>query len=278
MLRSMFSAVSGLRSHQTMMDVTGNNIANVNTAGYKSSRTTFQETLTQLVRGGTQGELGAGGAGGQNPMQVGLGVQVAATDLIFTQGASQVTGRPTDVAIQGDGFFVVQGPADSVFYTRAGAFTFDSEGQLVTPNGERVLAYGAGGGTGEPTQIVEVDFDQYTEVTIDAVGRVIARRSDTGEPEELFQLALARFPNTGGLERAGNGLFQPSQAAGEAIYGTPAGDDGHGALQAGTLEMSNVDLAAEFTNLILSQRGFQANARTITTSDELLQELVNLKR
>src|SRR6056297_1499504 len=134
MLRSMFSAVSGLRSHQTMMDVTGNNIANVNTAGYKSTRTTFQETLTQLIRGGTQGQTDE--AGGQNPMQIGLGVQVAATDLVFTQGASQVTGRSTDVAIQGEGFFTVQGPNNTTFFARAGAFSWDSEGQLVTPNGE----------------------------------------------------------------------------------------------------------------------------------------------
>ncbi len=278
MLRSMFSAVSGLRSHQTMMDVTGNNIANVNTAGYKATRTTFQETLTQLVRGGSQGQAGPAGAGGQNPMQIGLGVRVAATDLVFTQGASQVTGRDTDLAIQGDGFFVVQGPNDTTYYTRAGAFSWDSEGQLVTPNGERVLAYPAGGGTGEPTEVVQVDVDSYTDITIDATGRVVGRDTTTGEPTELFQLGLARFANTGGLERAGNGLFLPSLAAGDPVYGTPGGDDGHGAIQASTLEMSNVDLAQEFTNLILAQRGFQANARTISASDELLQELVNLKR
>ena len=288
MLRSMFSAVSGLRSHQTMMDVTGNNIANINTAGYKAQRTTFQETLTQLVRGGTQGQ--AGDAGGQNPMQVGLGVQVSATDLIFAQGASQVTGRPIDVAIQGDGFFVVQGP-NEVFYSRAGAFSWDSAGQLVTPNGEMVLGYPLDE-SGEPDPalpappapvpqpgtIVSIDPEEHTDVTIDSTGRVIGRNAETGEPDFLFQLGMARFANTGGMERAGNGLFRGSPAAGAAIYGTPGGDQGHGSLQAGTLEMSNVDLAAEFTNLILSQRGFQANARTITTSDELLQELVNLKR
>lgn len=297
MLRSMFSAVSGLRSHQTMMDVTGNNIANVNTSGYKSQRTTFQETLTQLVRGGTQGQPGgaggAGGAGGQNPLQVGLGVQVAATDLIFTQGASQVTGRATDVAIQGDGFFTVWGPNETTYFARAGAFSWDSEGQLVTPNGERVLAYqtNAAGDVlpavpvGNPPQaVVTVNPQEYTDVTIDSTGRVIGRSTGAnpgetaGEAVVLFQLAMARFANTGGLERSGNGLFSPSLAAGDPIYGTAGGDEGHGGLQAGTLEMSNVDLAAEFTNLIMAQRGFQANARTISTSDELLQELVNLKR
>jgi flagellar hook protein FlgE len=272
MLRSMFSAVSGLRSHQTMMDVTGNNIANVNTSGYKASRTTFQETLTQMVRGGT---AGAPGEGGQNPMQVGLGVQVAATDMVFTQGASQATGRPTDVAIQGDGMFVVQ-DGDATVYTRSGAFSFDSAGNLVTAGGQRVQGTAPGGGGGALNDI-NVNPANHTDITIGANGMVTGRRADNGELEDLFQVALARFPNVAGLERQGNGLFRDSPAAGAAIIDAP-GQEGLGALQAGTLEMSNVDLAQEFTNLILSQRGFQANARTISTSDELLQELVNLKR
>jgi flagellar hook protein FlgE len=272
MLRSMFSAVSGLRSHQTMMDVTGNNVANVNTAGYKATRTTFQETLTQIVRGGT---AGGPAQGGQNPMQLGLGAKVAATDLVFTQGASQVTGRPTDVAIQGDGFFVVERGGQQ-FFLRAGAFSLDDLGQLVAPGGELVQGY-APGGAGGPLGPIRVDPSVYNDVSIGADGTVTARRADDGTLEAVGQLALARFPNTGGLRRAGNGLFEADPAAGAAILGT-AGANGLGSLQGGTLEMSNVDLAQEFTNLILSQRGFQANARTITTSDELLQELVNLKR
>ncbi len=270
MLRSMFSAVSGLRSHQTMMDVTGNNIANVNTTGYKASRTTFQETLTQLVRGGTAGEVGD--QGGQNPMQIGLGTQIAATDMVFTQGASQATGRPTDVAIQGDGFFVVDDGGAEV-YTRSGAFSFDSVGNLTTPGGQMVLGFDGGGGL-TPIQVNPEDF---TDVTIGADGMVVGRSTDDGSLEDLGQLAMARFPNVEGLEREGNGLFRDSPAAGGRIL-DPPGEEGMGSLQAGTLEMSNVDLAQEFTNLIMSQRGFQANARTISTSDELLQELVNLKR
>jgi len=273
MLRSMFSAVSGLRAHQTMMDVTGNNVANVNTAGFKATRTTFQETLTQLVRGGTAGDVGAGGV---NPMQLGLGSAVGATDMVFTQGASQTTGRPTDVAIQGDGFFVVNSGGEE-FYARAGAFTFDSAGNLVTPAGERVQGWAEGNDPPDDRQDINVPPEDYTDVTIGANGTVTGRDTETGELEDLFQVAMARFPNTEGLERVGGGLFRDSPAAGEAIIST-AGTEGIGDLQAGTLEMSNVDLAQEFTNLILSQRGFQANSRTITTSDELLQELVNLKR
>ena len=269
MLRSMFSAVSGLRSHQTMMDVTGNNIANVNTTGYKASRTTFQETLTQLTRGGT---AGGGGAAGQNPMQVGLGTQIAATDMVFTQGASQATGRPTDVAIQGDGFFVVEQGGET-YYTRSGAFSFDSAGNLATPGGQFLRGENLmGGGAGN----IQIDPVAYTDVTIGADGTVTGRDAG-GVLQDLWRISMARFPNVEGLEREGNGLFRASPAAGGAIEGF-AGENGLGNLQAGTLEMSNVDLAQEFTNLIMSQRGFQANARTISTSDELLQELVNLKR
>src|SRR5438067_2506671 len=132
MMRSMFSGVAGLRAHQTMMDVVGNNIANVNTAGYKASQVTFQEALTQIMRGP---------AATVNPLQLGLGVKVAAIDPVFTQGASQVTGRATDLAIQGDGFFVVQHGGSGQLFTRAGAFSFDSSGNLTTANGANVMGW-----------------------------------------------------------------------------------------------------------------------------------------
>lgn len=270
MLRSMFSAVSGLRSHQTMMDVTGNNVANVNTAGYKASRTTFQETLTQLTRGGA---AGAAGQGGINPMQLGLGTQVASTDLIFTQGASQTTGRATDVAIQGDGFFIVRGLGDTDQYMRAGAFSVDGAGQLVTPGGYLVQGRLPDGTRGTIT----ITPDQ-NDLSIAADGTVQARDAD-GQLVVVGQLLLARFANPGGLVREGNGLFSaPAAGTAGALVEDVPGAEGLGILQAGMLEMSNVDLAQEFTNLILAQRGFQANARTISTSDEMLQELVNLKR
>lgn len=266
MLRSMFSGVSGLRAHQTMMDVVGNNIANVNTTGYKASRATFQEALTQTVRGAT----GAvpGDAGGINPMQLGLGARVASIDGVFTQGASQVTGRVTDLAIQGDGFFVVE-TNEGVRYTRAGAFTFDAIGQLVGPSGERVV-----GTDGNPIQVA--DLQTYVDVAIDARGRIIGR-DQNGVETQLGQVAIATLANPGGLDRVGGGLYAVTANSGAPDVGE-AGADGRGSLQAGTLEMSNVDLAQEFTNLILAQRGFQANSRTITASDEMLQDLVNLKR
>ncbi len=296
MLRSMFSAVSGLRSHQTMMDVTGNNVSNVNTAGFKSQRTTFQETLTQLLRGGTGG---AAGQGGQNPMQIGLGSQVGATDIVFTQGGTQTTGRATDVAIQGDGFFMVSAGGENVFM-RAGSFAFDSAGNLVGPGGE--VARGwivdldddldpnddllVNGDPLDPAQnapdLIQLgndpanDFSEFSDISIRADGKVVGRDND-GNVKLLAQLAMARFANPGGLENLGSGRFSATGNEGVMTVDL-AGNAGIGTLQSGALEMSNVDLAQEFTNLILAQRGYQANARTITSSDELLQELVNLKR
>lgn len=263
MLRSMFSAISGLRSHQTMMDVTGNNIANVNTTGYKSSRATFQEALTQVTRGATGPAAPA--QGGTNPFQVGLGVQVAGTDSNFGQGSVQTTGRATDLSINGDGFFAVQ-TAGGVAYTRAGAFSWDAAGNLVDANGQFVLAE-------DGTTPIEVDPTMYTDPQIGQDGTVSARDA-AGDRVAVpgMVVGVMTFPNPNGLVAVGNGLYQETDNSGAP------GTAGAGYLQSGTLEMSNVDLAAEFTNMIIAQRGFQANARTITSSDELLQELVNLKR
>ena len=274
MLRSMFSGVSGLRSHQTMMDVVGNNISNVNTAGYKSSRATFQEALTQVSRGATAPIANAGGV---NPMQIGLGTRVAAIDGSFAQGATQSTGRVTDVAIQGEGFFVVMMPGATgtdYRYTRAGAFNWDQpdaagNSRLVGPAGERVV-----GADGNP---IEVNLSLYSDVSIGNDGTISGVPVGGGASVVVGQIGIATFANANGLTRVGGSLFAASQNSGAANIG-PANIDGRGALQAGTLEMSNVDLAQEFTNLIMAQRGFQANARTITTSDEMLSELVNIKR
>lgn len=265
MLRSMFSAISGLRSHQTMMDVTGNNIANVNTSGYKSTRATFQEALTQVTRGATGGTPAAGGT---NPFQVGLGANVAGIDQNFSQGSVQTTGRTTDLSISGEGFFAVGDQAGVTSYTRSGAFNFDAEGYLVNANGKYVH-----GDTGP----VQVDLVNYSDPQIGSDGSVTAVNNATGTREDIDQITLARFVNPEGLARVGEGLYEETANSGGAAFDIP-GAGGNGSLQSGTLEMSNVDLAAEFTNMIIAQRGFQANARTITSSDEVLQELVNLKR
>ena len=410
MMRSMFAAVTGLRTHQTMMDVVGNNIANVNTPGFKASQVTFSETISQVLRGAA-GSSAVGSRGGINPAQIGLGVKVAAIDGVFTQGASQLTGRATDVSVQGEGFFIVESNGERL-YTRNGAFTFDELGNLVAAGGQRVqgwLADSAGnvdptrpiddlrlalgeviapvvtsevtlagnlsadalvgdsrttalnvfdslgnahevtftftktavddwsvdasiGGTsfsltpasvqfgvnGEVVSPTTLNFSGFTPpgaapLTFDALldgasslqqfggittaealsqngeeigflrnfsisddGSILGQFSN-GSNKLMATIATAHFTNPAGLLRAGDSAFASTTNSGEPLVGAP-GTGNRGSLQAGTLEMSNVDLAQEFTNLIIAQRGFQANSRVITASDEMLNELVNLAR
>jgi flagellar hook protein FlgE len=450
-LRSLYTGISGMRSHQTMMDVTGNNIANVNTTGYKTANTIFEDTLSQTLAaaGAPQGQQG-----GTNPAQVGLGVRVAGITTNFSQGATQVTGRNTDMLINGDGFFVVRQNGVNQ-YTRSGAFSVDATGQLVNLGGSQVMGWqadvrgeidtaavttpltiptgllknpratenlvfagnlnstatppsaatpgtpgnnGPDGTAGTPDDVAAVPaspavagdtftrpwpiFDRagvsnnaavkftamapttgtivtqwavevsYGTTTATATydvnagfsaptgGATAAGKrltlpaligSDTqtfpltvdftkltsspstagessasvqsqdgaaagvlqswnmtpdgtllgtfsnGETMNIGKVAVASFDNPSGLEKQGGSLYAASVNSGLASVGS-AGDAGRGTLVSGALEMSNVDLAQEFTNLIVSQRGFQANSRVITSSDEMLQELVNLKR
>ena len=397
MLRSLFSGISGLRAHQTMLDVTGNNISNVNTTGYKASQTQFQDTLSQLLTGAGAAQNGRGGT---NPAQVGLGVRVAGITTNFTQGSSQLTNRATDMMISGDGFFVVR-RGNETLYTRAGSFDFDNTGQMTLP-GDGALVQGwmavngvvdtngpltdlripvgalmaakestsatyegnlqadAKEGTVLNRDVVVYDPEgnegtlslQFTKtatgwelstdggatsqpMVFDGAGKLTSPTSltstvtTTGVPVtvtvdlstvtgfagvdtvkcqsqdgyaagllESFELgadgsivgtfsnslkqvigmiALANFNNPSGLQKVGGSLFTTSVNSGQAQIGT-AGSGGRGSLSGGTLEMSNVDLSSEFTSLIIAQRGFQANSRVITTSDEILNELINLKR
>lgn len=407
MMRSMFSAVSGLRAHQTMADVIGNNIANVNTTGFKSSRVEFADTLSQLQQAGS---LANEATGTVNPTQVGLGVKVAATQLSQTPGAALVTNQTTDVAIEGDGYFVIR-EDEAQLYTRAGSFRFDSTGRLVNPSGALVqgwvrdasvgaintnapltdiivpstqtvppnptslIGYGGnlsvGHQVGDPpaesvvevvdgqgvehtvllsfdktatdtwqmtmtneagatvaSQVLDfnpatgaltnppapiavtftapngtdVDFNfDITEITqygaatdpqllssdgspsgtlqgfaIDPTG-IVSGVFSNGDTIDLGQIAVANFTNPNGLGAEGDTAFSETLASGQALVGQ-AGAGGRGALAAGLLETSNVELGLEFTNLIIAQRGFQANSRVITTSDEMIQELVNLSR
>ncbi|MCS5487756.1 flagellar hook protein FlgE [Curtobacterium flaccumfaciens pv. beticola] len=391
MLRSLYSGISGLRSHQEMLDVTGNNIANVNTVGFKSSSTVFQDTLSQMTQGAGGPQTGIGGT---NPAQIGLGVQVAGVSTNFAQGSAQATGKATDLMISGDGFFVTRLGNDTV-YSRAGAFDFDADGRLVSADGKIVQGYPATngvvnqggqlgdivlpldaaapatrtttatvtgnlpsetavggtrvrestvfdasgtkqtltltytrtatgwsvagtdgqGGTGTGTLTfgvdgkltaggsltvggIAVDMTQLSGfATLDTSsiasqngkaagtlqgysiakdGTVVGTFSN-GASLAIGRIALATFANPAGLEKTGASGYRATANSGQATVGAP-GDPGVGQLASGTLEMSNVDLSQEFTNLIVAQRGFQANARIITTSDEVLQELTNLKR
>ncbi len=390
MLRSLTSGITGLRAHQQMLDVTGNNIANVNTTGFKAAQVRFQDTLSQLVENANGP---AQQSGGTNPAQIGLGVQVAGIATNFTQGAPQPTGRASDMMISGDGFFVVRS-GNETLYTRAGAFDFDAQGRLVTSDGAFVRGWAAVDGVVNPngpladitlpvgaiaaaerttsvtlggnlpadaeegTTLVR-DVEVYDDLgnarrlsltftrtaagwtvggtdgaattpaqpltftdgaltgggtltvggvavdltavtgyadlstlevtgsdgraagelesfTLAPDGTLIGSFSN-GVKEPVARLALAAFTNPGGLEKAGGSTYRVSANSGAPQLGVP-GDNGLGSLVGGALEMSNVDLSQEFTNLIVAQRGFQANSRIITTSDQVLDELVNLKR
>ena len=410
MLRSMASAISALRNHQTFMDVVSTNIANVNTTGYKASRVTFQDVMSQTL---SSASAPTDTVGGINPVQVGLGMRLGGIDTIFTQGNPRATGQPRDLAIQGDGFFVLQ-QGDTTYYSRDGVVDVGTDNTLVNPTtGMRLMGWVADTtgaintglptgaitipyGTGEARATTEVTYQgnldaeaeatDTVEATIpvyDSLGEIhaltltftktandrewtwavtapagvtvanptgttiafdsagaystpetttidltgftngaanmtgvvldfssltqLAQASEVGATNQdglsagtlidfsvnefgevlglysngmsrtVAQIALASFNNPAGMLRMGQNLFFPSPNSGTASVGAP-GEGSRGRVWSGYLEMSNVDLAREFTDMIIAQRGFQANSRVVTTSDEILQELVNLKR
>lgn len=424
MMRALFAAISGLRNHQLFMDVVGNNLANVNTTGFKSGRMTFSDLLSQTV---SSGSAPTATLGGTNSKQIGLGSQISSIDIVQSQGSLQTTGKTTDLALQGEGFFILSNGLRNVF-TRDGAFDIASDGALVnSSNGMKVQGWAANATTGAidttagltsinipigqsttaketdnivlagnldstaatyslgPPEVggkaavgltvvdslgkahtvtltftklagagqwayaateadaaitsatlagtitfsaagafvsatdgtlevdhasppgatdqtaanqINIDFTRMTglattsEATMTSqdgsvAGTLIAFKLgnsgevvgvySNGQSKNLGQLAVASFLNPGGLTRAGGNLFEESASSGAAAVGTP-GTSGRGTASAGNLESSNVDLSKEFTNMIIGQRGFQANARVVSTSDEMLQELVNLRR
>jgi flagellar hook protein FlgE len=276
MIRGMYSAISGLKAHQVMLDVTANNLANVNTIGYKGSRATFKDQLQQNFSGGA-----ASGAtsGGQNPQQVGLGVSLSSVDNLMTAGNLQNTGNPLDVAIAGEGFFRVASgtppalpAAGNTQYTRAGNFTRNDQGYMVTTEGYYVMG-----------RDFATNTDQYIKLPAGATGTAVASDGTVsyipaggGARATASTISLAKFPNENGLVRASGNRWQQDPSSGAEVVGQPGGT--YGNTVGGTVEMSNVDLANEFTTMIVAQRGFQANSKVITASDEILQDLVNLKR
>lgn len=401
MLRSMYSGISGMKNFQTKLDVIGNNIANVNTYGFKKGRVTFKDAMNQTIAGASAAQ---NNRGGKNPMQVGLGSTIASVDSVQTQSSFQTTGRALDLAVSGDGYFIVK-QGNSQYFTRAGNFYLDNNGTLVNADGMKVQSVNKGilqdvtvnvnsvlpakqtanitmagnlpsdaKGSTKLVQQIQVVDDSGTAHTLDMTltsvdptagtwnatfvdntlddptlaanivtqpitinpssptgdGNVTLKVNDgTGLAKDLTinfsqknltmtagsidaqavtdgnlqgsldsfnigsdgiingvfsngsvlplgQLALAKFSNPSGLENAGGNLFRQSVNSGVANINTPG--NGRGSIAAGSLEMSNVDLSEEFTEMIVAQRGFQANTKIITTSDEILQELVNLKR
>jgi flagellar hook protein FlgE len=285
MLRSMYSGVSGMKGFQTKLDVIGNNIANVNTVGFKKNRVSFQDLLSQNMSDS-----------GINPMQVGLGSTTSSIDVLHTPGSLMTTGVNSDVSLMGDGFFVVQKPqtqeelAANVppesYLTRSGNFVVNSLGELVSSQGFQVLGV-------HPDGVIRpvTDLNTYDSFKIDRLGRVIGKTAE-GAEVPVATLGVVNPENPAGLRKVGGSLFEMTGAAGgngalgqtinnQYVYSTDViqtAKDAKSEIASGQLEMSNVDLTEEFTEMIVAQRGFQANSRIITTSDEILQEVVNLKR
>jgi flagellar hook protein FlgE len=281
----MFAAISGLKQHQTMLDVTANDIANVNTLGFKANRVTFKDSLSQLQRGGA---AQTAGQGGQNPAQIGLGVGLSSIDSVMGGGALQTTGNVLDVAVQGEGWFRVgQGTAPAVpgqiEYTRAGNFSRNDQGYLVTQDGYYLVGKGAGAAPGyAPTaadSLINIPTGA-TNVSIAQDGSVSFVPIGGGARVTAGYISLAKFANEPGLQRQSGNRWLASPASGGEVVGTPGTTAAGtwGTTTSGTVEMSNVDLATEFTTMITAQRGFQANSRVIGAADEMLTELVNIKR
>lgn len=276
MLRSLYAGVSGMKGFQTKLDVIGNNIANVNTIGYKKSTINFQDLLSQNMS-----------SSGANPMQVGLGSTTGAINVNHNPGSSMTTGVGTDVAIMGDGFFIVQDPDDvgtpnGQFLTRAGNFTVTKEGNLVNPQGYNVMGFtntaapGADFAAGVFEPIV-IDPDVYDSFSINRAGEVIGREAD-GTETILYAMGISNPENPTGLSKFGGSLYEMTGGASRNGINPQTVTGANTSVASGMLEMSNVELTEEFTEMIIAQRGFQANSRTITTSDEILQEVINLKR
>lgn len=278
-----------MQQFQARMDVIGNNIANTNTTGYKTSRMDFADAFSQTYRGAG---VGSGTSSNVDPIQVGTGVISTAIKTQFTQGAITRTGPQTDLALSGDGFFMVKDPvAGAQYATRAGDFRLDQSYRLVTNGGYRVQGFSDSGlategdividGVGRPP--TSDPLATVSSYSINRDGKIQVRLSD-GSEFTRGQVLLQRFSDPNALTKQGNNIYTSLTAAGPLTSGTALsgasapGSNGLGIIESGALELSNVDLATEFTSMIVTQRSFQANSRIITTSDEMLQELVNLKR
>jgi flagellar hook protein FlgE len=289
MMRGMYAAISGLEAHQTMLDVTANNLANVDTIGYKAQRTTFQDELSQTLAAPTGPN---GFNGGSNAKQVGLGVEVGSIDNMMGAGSLQSTGNALDLAIQGDGFLQVgngqpgttspytSSLPSTVNYSRAGNLTLNSAGFLTTQSGQYVVGATAPSSSSSSVPTYLNVPPGSTNIAIGQNGALSYTDENStnptfGQTVNAGYISLATFPNSAGLERDGGSQWSATASSGPATTGTPS-VGGFGQTISGTLEMSNVDLATEFTNMITAERGYQANSKVITTADSMLQAVVNM--
>jgi flagellar basal-body rod protein FlgG len=257
---SLYSAATGMEAQQNNLNTIANNLANVNTPGFKRSKIEFQDLLYQKPR--SAGTDSGGGNLVPTGVEVGNGARVAATSQVFTQGQLTETGERLDIAIQGDGFFEVQRPDGTIGYTRDGSFKLNSSGQVVNVDGFPILSGFqpiAAGATG-------INVADNGEVTVQTV-----------DGNETFRITLTRFANPSGLRSLGGNLYEETAASGTPEIGQ-AGEAGYGRTIQGYVEASNVNIVEEMVNLIVAQRAYEINSKSIQTSDEMLQNVANMKR
>jgi flagellar basal-body rod protein FlgG len=261
-MRALSIGATGMEAQQLNVEVISNNIANLSTTGFKSSRAEFQDLLYQNMRsvGSQSSDVGTILPSG---LQVGLGVMPAATYRINSQGNLSVTNNPLDLAINGLGYFQVQLPDGTTAYTRSGSLQLNQTGQLVTADGYQIIP----SITVPPTA---------TSVTINASGQILATITGQTNQQTLGQLQLASFINPAGLDAIGQNLLKETQASGTPITGNPQTNQ-FGALVQGSLETSNVDIVSEITNLITAQRAYEMNSKVINTSDQMLSTANQMK-
>lgn len=260
MIRSLWTARTGLDAQQTQLDVISNNLANVSTNGYKRSRAVFEDLLYQNLRqpGAQQTQINQISSG----LQIGTGVRAVATERIFTQGSLQQTGNSLDVAIQGGGFFQIEQPDGTTAYTRDGAFQLDNQGNMVTASGYPLA------------DNINIPSDALS-ITIGKDGTVSVLLAGQTQPQEVGSILLASFVNPGGLQSVGENLFLETASSGVALPNTP-GTNGVGVINQGYVETSNVNVAEELVSMIVTQRAYELNSRAIQTSDQMLGRLTQL--
>jgi flagellar basal-body rod protein FlgG len=263
MIRALYSAASGMTAQQLNVDNIANNLANASTVGYKQRVVQFQDLIYQTM-------VQPGAAAGQQTavptgMQLGLGTRTSGNDIVFSQGSFSQTENPLDVAIQGNGFFQVLQPNGSLAYTRAGTFQLDKNGNIVTASGDMI----------QP-QITIPPAAQSVVIASD--GTVSYSMPNQAATQQAGQIQLANFQNPAGLNSLGNNLYAPTDASGDATLGIPGGSEGMGSLMQGYTEQSNVSVVEEFINLIVAQRGYEANSKVVQAADNMYQQVNQLSR
>ena len=262
MIRSLWTSATGMQAQELNIDVIANNLANVNTSGFKKSRAEFQDLLYENMR--PAGAASSADTTIPTGVQLGHGTRPAAVQKLFGQGDFQNTENQLDWAIEGDGFFQIELPNGDTSYSRCGEFKLDADGRIVNADGFLLV----------PQMTVPPDT---VSITVGMDGTVSVIQADDPVPNEIGTIQLARFVNPAGLRSLGKNLFVPTEASGDEIVGTP-GENGFGTIAQGFLEMSNVSVVDEMVNMITAQRAYETNSKVIQTSDDMLQMANNLKR